>query len=330
MLKLFRSLVRMSAFLGKEITEIMRQPRLILTLLLGPFLILLLFGVGYRNQARSLRLLFVADPQGPAAAQIREYASSLGAQLIFVGITADAAEAEKRLRRGEADAVVLTPDDIYGLLRNNQRVTFTLLHDEIDPLRVDYVRAFGQIYADEINRRVLQSATAAGQNSSTTFQEDIAVARATAAAIQKALRQNDLAQARADLVRLDWMLGMVERAAGQTLGLLEGVQSSFGGDEGARATAAIYTNWRMPAALWTRWPKSRSGWMATAPRSNSSTVRTATWRPCRASWSNSARSARPSWSAPSAATSGAPRRCNPPCPSTSHRPSSCCCSSIWP
>lgn len=241
MLRAFRSLVRTSAFLGKEITEIMRQPRLILTLLLGPFLILLLFGIGYRNQARSLRLLFVADPQGPVAAQIREYASSLGPQLIFAGIIADAAEAEERLRRGEADAVVLTPDDIYGLLRDNQRITFTLLHDEIDPLRVDYVRAFGQVYVDEINRRVLQSATASGQSNATTFGEDIAAARATVAAIREALRQDDLAQARADLARLDRMLGMVERAAGQTLGLLEGVQGVFGG-QATLDTAAISAN----------------------------------------------------------------------------------------
>lgn len=242
MFRSFRSLVRMSAFLGKEITEIMRQPRLILTLLLGPFLILLLFGVGYRNQARSLRLLFVADPQGPVAAQIRDYASSLGPQLIFVGITADAAEAEERLRHGEADAVVLTPDDIYSLLRNSQRVTFTLLHDEIDPLRVDYIRAFGQVYVDEINRRVLQSATAAGQSNATTFQEDLAAARTTTAAIREALQQNELAQARADLARLDRVLTMVERAAGQTLGLLEGAQGAFGAGQGALDTAAIYAN----------------------------------------------------------------------------------------
>ena len=40
--------------------------RLILTLVLGPFLILLLFGIGYRNQARDLRTLFVVANGKPA------------------------------------------------------------------------------------------------------------------------------------------------------------------------------------------------------------------------------------------------------------------------
>ena len=45
--------IRSSSFLRKEIYEILRQPRLVATLVLGPFLILFLFGIGYRAQQRS-------------------------------------------------------------------------------------------------------------------------------------------------------------------------------------------------------------------------------------------------------------------------------------
>ena len=38
-----RIVIRSSAFLRKEIVEIIRQPLLVLTLVLGPFLILLFF-----------------------------------------------------------------------------------------------------------------------------------------------------------------------------------------------------------------------------------------------------------------------------------------------
>jgi len=54
-----RIFIRTSSFLIMEIVEILRQPRLVLTLVLGPFLILLLFGIGYRNEARPLRTMFV-------------------------------------------------------------------------------------------------------------------------------------------------------------------------------------------------------------------------------------------------------------------------------
>ena len=50
MIRFFKFLVRVSSFLDKEMTEIFRQPKLILTLVLGPFLIMLLFGLAYPNQ----------------------------------------------------------------------------------------------------------------------------------------------------------------------------------------------------------------------------------------------------------------------------------------
>jgi len=60
MIRFFKYLIRLSSFLGKELTEIFRQPKLILTLVLGPFLIMLLFGVPYPSQNRTLKTIFVA------------------------------------------------------------------------------------------------------------------------------------------------------------------------------------------------------------------------------------------------------------------------------
>ena len=51
--------IRIFAFVRKEMISILRQPRLIFSLILGPFLILLLFGIGYRDTPRILRTLFV-------------------------------------------------------------------------------------------------------------------------------------------------------------------------------------------------------------------------------------------------------------------------------
>jgi ABC-2 type transport system permease protein len=59
---LFRSMIRASSFFRKEVFEILRQPRLVATLVIGPFLILFIFGIGYRNQPRALRTLFVTQP----------------------------------------------------------------------------------------------------------------------------------------------------------------------------------------------------------------------------------------------------------------------------
>ena len=69
-------IIRTSAFVSKELVEILRQTRLLLALVLGPFLILLLFGLGFRNEARPLRTLFVVPPgQEQIAEQVQEYAT---------------------------------------------------------------------------------------------------------------------------------------------------------------------------------------------------------------------------------------------------------------
>ena len=61
----FRGIIRASSFFRKEIFEILRQPRLVATLVVGPFLILFIFGIGYRGQERTLRTLFVLPAGQP-------------------------------------------------------------------------------------------------------------------------------------------------------------------------------------------------------------------------------------------------------------------------
>ena len=94
----FRGLIRASSFFRKEIFEILRQPRLVATLVLGPFLVLLIFGIGYRAQSRTLRTLVVAQPNSPIAAQdVQKYAESMSSMLTFAGVTGNQNEALDQL-----------------------------------------------------------------------------------------------------------------------------------------------------------------------------------------------------------------------------------------
>jgi len=116
---LFRPIVRVSAFLSKEIREILRQPWLVVRLVLGPFLILLLVGLGYSNQPRVLRAIFVVPVDEPqVASQIEAYASNLGEQLVYAGQTVSVDEALSRLRIGQADLVVVYPSRAYATVQS--------------------------------------------------------------------------------------------------------------------------------------------------------------------------------------------------------------------
>src|SRR5512133_3680274 len=117
-------IIRSSAFVTKELVEILRQTRLLLALVLGPFLILLLFGLGFRNEARVLRTVFVIPKDEPAVRQqVEQYATSLGPQLDFRGATTDRAQALVQLSRGQIDAVAVIPADTDQKIRNSEQST---------------------------------------------------------------------------------------------------------------------------------------------------------------------------------------------------------------
>lgn len=103
------------------------------------------------------------QPNGDELAKdIEEIAPNLGPQLIFTGIIGDQAGALENLRRGEVDVVAVAPDHADEALRTNQQAAFTLYYYEIDPLQSDYIKYFGQLYINEVNRRVLAKAIQQG------------------------------------------------------------------------------------------------------------------------------------------------------------------------
>ena len=170
----FRGLIRASSFFRKEIFEILRQPRLVATLVLGPFLVLLIFGIGYRAQSRTLRTLVVAQPDSPIAAQdIQRYAESMSSLLTFAGVTGDQNEALDQLRRGQVDLVIVEPDDAISTIKNSQQAAFTLYHHEIDPVQVGYINYLGWLFAGAVNQQVLRTFAVQGQTDAVSLRTSL-------------------------------------------------------------------------------------------------------------------------------------------------------------
>lgn len=236
--KFFQPIIRLSAFIRKEIVEVIRQPRLLFSLVLGPFLILLIFGIGYRNVARPLRTLFVARENTPISQQIEQYAATLGPQLVYEGVTSDQAAALELLRDGRVDVVAVTPPDALEKIRASEHATFILYHREIDPFQVDYVAYFGQIYIDEVNRRVLMEMTREGQSEASDIRTDVAEARVNAATLRQAILAGDESVALREQSALSGNVDRVALALGASLGLLSGVQQTVGG-EGQGSTSEL-------------------------------------------------------------------------------------------
>jgi ABC-2 type transport system permease protein len=221
-------LIRTSAFLRKEMVEVLRQPRLILALVLGPFIILLLFGLGYRNEARPVRTLFLIDTKSPLAKQIEQFAPTISPQLVYMGTTSSSQDALQRLKQGQVDMVVSVPGDAYQTIRNNQQAAFTIIHNEIDPAQANYISYLGQILVQEVNRRVLSTLAQQGQASAGSIQKEVDTARKNTAAARSALTAGNVTEARIQQLQMQAHISSLSLLLGTSAGLLSGVQQDVG------------------------------------------------------------------------------------------------------
>ncbi len=232
MFRIFKFFIRASSFLGKELTEIFRQPRLILTLVFGPFLILLLFGFAYPNQTRPLRTSFVIEAQSPFTEQVETFSESLGASIIYQGIENDKDVALLKLASNQLDLVVVVPEHPMETIQSNRQAEFLFYHNEVDPFQVGYIQVIGNLLVQEINRRILFSVVTQGQEDAASLQTNLEKAMANAKALREALETNDINTATAQKEQLGTNLDLVQLTIGTALGIFSGVQNTFeNGDE---------------------------------------------------------------------------------------------------
>src|SRR5450759_1387527 len=229
----FRVIIRASSFFRKEIFEILRQPRLVATLVLGPFLILFIFGIGYRAQSRTLRTLFVAQPNSPIAAQdIQQYEKSMGSMFIYAGVTVSQNEALDQLRRGQVDLVIVEPGDATSIIKNNQQAVFTLYNHEIDPVQVSYINYLGWLYVGTVNQQVLRSIAVQGQKDAVNLHTNLQEAHQNVSAMHQAVQSGDQTLAKQKQQGLASNVDAFSQAVGASLGLLESLQQTKGTNGG--------------------------------------------------------------------------------------------------
>ena len=151
-----RSLTRSLAFLRKELVSVWRQPRLIATLVLGPFLILFLFGLGYQELPEPFRTVVVAEQDGSAiGVDAAELDEAFGEGIDLVEVSDDLDSARQSLVSGEIDLVLVAPEDGLEALERGEQATFSIFHAEIDPVMTGSIDLLARLSVDQINQEVL-------------------------------------------------------------------------------------------------------------------------------------------------------------------------------
>jgi len=158
MSSLAKILTRVTAVMLKELRELARRPGAIASLMLGPLIVVALFGLGYSGQARPLETVVVV-PAGAALPQDAEtYRKLGGAAIRVVAVTQDTNSAHELLRRGEARLVVALPEDFKARLEHGEQAPLIVEWNEMDPVRSGIANATAVGLVQELNRQLLKTA----------------------------------------------------------------------------------------------------------------------------------------------------------------------------
>jgi ABC-2 type transport system permease protein len=140
-----RVVTRTSAFLVKETAVALGQPRLLLSVILGPFLLLLLFAAGFTGNANNFDTVLVVPNRPNIPTTVSTYQHFFFFSLHLVGVTTDQQQALQQLRKQQIDAVVVAPPNPLQDLANNKPANFQVYYNTLDP--VESQRLNGLVYA---------------------------------------------------------------------------------------------------------------------------------------------------------------------------------------
>lgn len=140
---------------GKEFRELRRQPGVLVLVVLGPFLVLAAFGLGYRNEELALRTIFVGPEEGPFEEAIDRYAGSIDDYVVPLAFTSDLFAATRDLEAGRADIVIVLPPSPTEAAANGEQSEIAVLHNSIDPIEQIGIQFATEVAVRELNATVV-------------------------------------------------------------------------------------------------------------------------------------------------------------------------------
>jgi ABC-2 type transport system permease protein len=236
----FHGIIRTWGFLAKELTGILRQPRLIASLVLGPFLILFLFGAGFRGQQPEFGTTLVV-PNDPAYSDRPEdYAPIFAGVFKLTKVTRDEPAARDALAGNRTDVVVVVPSDAAQQLINGHQIALPVLFSETDPTQAAWVTYFAFVQTSELNRRILVEIVRQSKGPARQASEYAAATGADLDGLDADLRSGNIPNAAARTGRL--LVATQAARAGLASGLDvigSGLAGNTGGGEADRLLSSM-------------------------------------------------------------------------------------------
>ena len=153
MVAMTRTVVRTLTFFGRWFAELTRQPALMLSLVAGPFFLLLTFGAGIRATLPDPEVVVVADESWRSGEEITEEVSD---RFNIVAVVREEDSARQMLFRGDADAVLLLPPDPESSFDRGEHAQVVVLTNHIDPAKDAFTRTYVANQAFALNQQTTE------------------------------------------------------------------------------------------------------------------------------------------------------------------------------
>ncbi len=195
--------IQIVGFVRKEVLEVLRQPRLLLVMVIGPFLVLALFAIGFDQQKTVLTTAFVGPTDSPYEQSLDKFAGELNRYVENAGYSSDLVGARNALADGDIDLIVIFPDDPAESVLSGEQATIGVLHDKIDPIQQTTVQVSAQVAVQELNATILEEIVGRIQGELVPFEDSLTEASGLLDRFAAAQESGDLEEMAALVDELD-------------------------------------------------------------------------------------------------------------------------------
>lgn len=214
-----KSIVRISAYARAELVSTLRQPRLLLVLVLGPFLVLFVFGLGYSQELPRLSTVVVGQSGDELTDEIDTYIAEEEPEgITYVGTVEDRGQALDDLRAGRYDIVIVLPEGARDSVANDERAVIEVHQRSLDPVTSTQIGVAANAAISQINDRVLEEFVAEAQEETAGVEETITQARDALNELRTSVSDADIVRIQAlaeDLsVRFERLAAMLDGGGG--------------------------------------------------------------------------------------------------------------------
>ena len=214
---MFKAATRTFAVVGKEVLVVLRRPSALATLVIGPVLILAVFGLSYVGQP-PIRAMLVVPADSGLPSDPRAYDINQAGVLQIVGTRPSIASARQALTNGTADIVVAAPDNAVQQLRGGKQVVIQVEYDTVNPYQHAVISRLAEPLAAKVNEKIVAQIVAqAGSHANASNKPDPNLIAAPTTAQTK-----DLAPTEPSLIAFYGVavLALIVQHLGLTLGAL--------------------------------------------------------------------------------------------------------------